>query len=114
MNTDKFYTIRPFKHRVGTAPKTPAVVVRPVSDGSGYKTRAARLCDCLKGRWSHAQGGYVMSACKAKRFEELWKAGRDGSPISYRVDDESEKISYGAIKELKAAGLPIPDYAEIA
>jgi hypothetical protein len=44
----------------------------------GYKTRAARLAEALKGRWTHRAGGYVVSPTKAAKFERLYAEGWDG------------------------------------
>ena len=57
------------------------VVIRPEQDGI-YKTRAARLLDALKGRWSHRQRGYVVSETKAVKFARLYAAGYDATIIS--------------------------------
>jgi hypothetical protein len=57
-------------------------MVRPVSDGSGFKGRAHRLIDALNGRWSNRCHGYVMSARKVERLAELYLAGFDATVIS--------------------------------
>jgi len=53
------------------------MAVKCESDGSGYKTRAMRLCSALNGRWSNREKAYIMSASKAAKFQELFNNGRD-------------------------------------
>ena len=67
------YNIASYRYAKGT------VVVQPLSDGSGWATRAARLAGSLGGRWVHRAGGYVMTPGKAKKFEALFAAGYDGN-----------------------------------
>jgi hypothetical protein len=52
-------------------------VIKPRSDGSGFKTRAARLAEALNGRWVHRSGGYHVSKARADRFKMLYAAGFD-------------------------------------
>lgn len=59
------------------SPKGLVVVRCPSRDGS--KTRAARLAEGLRGRWTHRVGGYVMTPAKAARFERLYREGWDAS-----------------------------------
>jgi len=61
-------TIRPARYA-----KNQVAISCPSSDG--YKTRAARLCEHLNGRYSGRENAYIMSQSKAKRFEELYKLG---------------------------------------
>lgn len=65
------YTITPARYAKGMK------LVRCTPDGSGFKTRAMRLCDFMRGRWTNREGGYVMSPTKATRFERAYKAGWD-------------------------------------
>lgn len=48
----------------------------------GYKTRAMCLCEALRGRWTHREGAYIMSARKAERLAVLFAEGWDGSYMS--------------------------------
>jgi len=52
----------------------------PSSDG--YKTRAGRLAEHLRGRYSNREGAYILSPSKARRLLELFEAGRDASAIT--------------------------------
>jgi hypothetical protein len=67
------FTIHPHRSRSAS----PQCVVRCPSD-DGYKTRAARLAEALKGRWTHRAGGYIMSSRKAEQFVTLYGEGWDG------------------------------------
>lgn len=61
--------------------KIHAVIRCPSPDG--YKTRAARLADAIaRGRYSHRQGGYIMSIPASKRFAALYAKGADASAIT--------------------------------
>lgn len=57
------------------------VAVRTQSP-DGYKTRAARLADHLRGRYSNREHAYIMSPSKAKKLKTLFEAGRDASFFS--------------------------------
>jgi len=48
----------------------------------GYKTRAMRLCEALRGRWTHREGAYIMSSRKAERLADLFAKGWTGSYMS--------------------------------
>ena len=43
-----------------------------------YKTRAHRLVEALKGRYTGRENGYIVSPTKAQRFEKLYLKGWDG------------------------------------
>ena len=59
-----------------------AIAVRCPSD-DGYKTRAGRLCDYLRARWSNREKAYIMAATKRKRFEQLHDDGYDALVFSH-------------------------------
>jgi len=44
---------------------------------TGYKTRAARLADALKGKWTNRERGYIMSKTKAEKLKKLYTDGWD-------------------------------------
>lgn len=44
---------------------------------NGFKTRAARLAEHLKGRWSNREKAYIMSPTKAQKLRSLFDEGRD-------------------------------------
>lgn len=52
----------------------------------GFKTRAARLCEHLNGRYSGREKAYIMSPRKAERLMVLYAAGRDASCITGKLD----------------------------
>ena len=54
----------------------------------GFKGRAARLCDALRGRYTHRERAYIMSPAKADKLRQLYAAGWDANVISllfYRI-----------------------------
>lgn len=73
------YMISPYRYAKGS------VVCRCTSN-DGWKTRASRLADGLRGRWSHRAGGYVMSPAKAARFERLYAEGWDASAFTGKLE----------------------------
>lgn len=48
----------------------------------GYKTRAARLAEYLRGRYSGRERAYIMSPRKAERLAELYAQGRDACYVT--------------------------------
>lgn len=72
------YTITPARYAKGK------MVIRPTSNGTGFKTRAARLAEAkgIGGKWVHRSGGYNVSPSAAKRFEKLYAEGWDACVIS--------------------------------
>lgn len=65
------YIVRPYHYAKGKQ------AVCPTPDGSGFKTRAARLAEGCGGRWTHRAGGYLLSAAGVARFERLYTEGYD-------------------------------------
>jgi hypothetical protein len=64
---------------------------------TGMKTRAARLAEALKGRWTHGAGGYTVSARAAEKFPKLYEEGWDGSIMSRElVAPEGVKSEWAA------------------
>ena len=55
------------------------------SDSSGFKTRAMRLCDHLKARYSRRERAYIMSGTKVEKLKRLYAAGYDATSISLRL-----------------------------
>lgn len=51
----------------------------------GYKTRAARLCEHVGGRWSNRESAYIMSPAKVARFQGLHDDGRDASAFTGKL-----------------------------
>jgi len=55
------------------------MAIRCAPDGTGFKTRAARLAEVLsRGRYSNREGAYILSSAAAARFEKLYSEGYDG------------------------------------
>jgi hypothetical protein len=78
------FTIQPACY-AGRYNGKPQVAVHCVSDGSGNKTRAMRLCSALNARWSNRERAYIMSPTKAAKLRALFDAGRDPSLGSTRT-----------------------------
>ena len=70
-NVDATFEIKKARYAKGM------IAVHCESDGSGWKTRAMRLCSALNARWSNRERAYIMSPSKAKRLLDLWRADRD-------------------------------------
>ena len=68
------YTITPARYT-----RTGAMVIHCPSP-EGYLTRAGKLAQTF-GRWVHRQGGYVVTANGAKRFEKLYNEGWNASVV---------------------------------
>lgn len=76
------YTIRLVRY-AGRWNGKPQVAVKTRPDGTGLKTRAARLIgDGLKGRYSNRCGAYIVSPAKAARFVALYAQGWDANFFS--------------------------------
>lgn len=82
--TEPGFTIHPARY-AGRYNGKPQVAVHCVSDGSGYKTRAMRLCSALNGRWSGRERAYIMSPAKAAKLRALFDAYCDPSLGSTRA-----------------------------
>jgi hypothetical protein len=55
------------------------MAIRCAPDGTGFKTRAARLAEVLaRGRYSNREHAYLLSRAAAARFEKLYAEGWDG------------------------------------
>lgn len=76
---DNPYNIAPYGYALNSVS-----IACPSPDG--WKTRAARLAEGLRGRWSHRAGGYIMSPTKAAKFERLYADGWDASYISGELE----------------------------
>jgi hypothetical protein len=60
------------------------IAIRCPSDGTGMKTRAARLCEGLGGKWTHRCEAHILSTAAAWRFIGLIGTSADWSPITKR------------------------------
>lgn len=56
------------------------------SDGSGYKTRAARLATAFGGRWVGRSGAYVMAPSRAAAALDHWQRGYDAHTRMFTSD----------------------------
>lgn len=74
------YTVHGYRYAKGKQ------CVRPVADGSGWKTRAARLAAACGGRWVHRAGGYLLSAAGVARFERLYAEGWDANGFTGKLE----------------------------
>lgn len=52
------------------------------SNGSGFKTRAMRLCEALRGRYSGREDAYIMSPTKATKLERYHREGWDATFVT--------------------------------
>jgi ATP phosphoribosyltransferase regulatory subunit HisZ len=59
------------------------------SDGSGFKTRAARIASAMPGRYSNRERAYIMSPSAAKRVKAAYEAERDA-----RLGDRNGALGY--------------------
>lgn len=69
------------------------VAVRCASDSSGYKTRAMRLCDALRGRWSNREHAYIMSERKVERLQRLHANGYDANSFTLDLIPPTEAVN---------------------
>lgn len=76
------YTIKTARYS-----KTGAMVIKTPSRDV-YRTRASRLAATF-GKYSHRQGGYVVTASGAAKFVELYAAGWDCSYLGEKASDRT-------------------------
>lgn len=53
------------------------MIIQCPSDGSGMKTRAARLAAAVPGYYSNRSKGYVVSPSASRRVQEAYASGKD-------------------------------------
>lgn len=63
----------------------------PSSDG--YKTRAARLAEALRGRNSNRERAYIMPRSKALKLARLWSNGWDACVITGKLDEPRANVT---------------------
>lgn len=80
MTTENTPTITPARCAKGK------VVMHCPTDGSGYKTRAARLAEAFGGRWVHRSHGYVMAPSRAAEVLRLWGINWDAHTRMFTYD----------------------------
>ncbi len=87
----------PPAYTIGRARYAKNSVALRTSDGSGMKTRAARLAEALGARWSGREGAYIMSDGKRRLFERLYSEGWDACFFSRQlITPEGETLPEGA------------------
>jgi len=68
----------------------------------GFKGRASKLCEVLKGKWTHREGAYIMSPTKVEKLKLLIDAGWYGGIFGVRfISPDGERFSKFP-KELKS------------
>jgi hypothetical protein len=77
------YTIQPARYAKGRHGAGMCCIIC-TPNGSGYKTRAMRLAEArgVGGRFSHREGGYIVSQTAAGTFRKLYNAGWDADSIN--------------------------------
>lgn len=76
------YQITPARYAKGK------MIIRSVSNGSGYKNRADRLAEAkgIGGKYVHRSHGYTVSIAAATRFVKLYAEGWDASSWSGEME----------------------------
>ena len=59
---------------------------------NGFKSRAARLAEALKGRWSNRESAYIMAPTKEARLRKLFAEGWDASVITGELEPPKETL----------------------
>jgi hypothetical protein len=85
MTTEPDFTVSKARY----AKRSVAVRCPPTN---GFKTRAARLAEGLKGRYSNREHAYIMSESKARRLRELFDSGWDASFITGVLEPPRERL----------------------
>ena len=74
------YSIAPARYAGRWNGKPQMAIHCPSPDG--LKTRAARLVEGLRGRYSGRERAYIVSPTKAAKFERLYAEGWDANSFS--------------------------------
>jgi hypothetical protein len=53
------------------------IAVRCPPNGTGWKTRAARIASAVSSRYSHREQAYIMSPSAAAKVRKLYETERD-------------------------------------
>jgi hypothetical protein len=93
------------------------VAAHVASDGSGWKTAAARLAENVGGRWTHRERAYIMSQRQADRLLKLYADGAVGAIMSRDITTADELHRQAVILALRH-GSEVParvlaDYPEL-
>lgn len=65
------------------------IAVRCPPNGSGWKTRAARIASAVSSRYSGRESAYIMSPGAAAKVKAMYEAGSDAD-----LGDKSGKLSF--------------------
>lgn len=60
---------------------------------TGFKTRAARLCEGLRARWTNRDSAYILSPSKVRRLTKLYDEGWDANIISLELQPPAPRGS---------------------
>lgn len=66
------------------------LIQTPSTDG--FKTRAARLLEVLKCRYSNREKGYIATNTKADKFRKLYADGWDATPLLNKLIPPKSKL----------------------
>lgn len=56
----------------------------------GYKSRAGRLCEHLKARYSNRENAYIMSFAKSEKLRRLFARGADANSLTGTLREVDE------------------------
>lgn len=100
--TIRGFTVSPARYAKGK------MLVRVHDSHDGLKGRASYLCDALNARYTHREGGYILSPAAAEKLIALYDAGYDGCLRFSRSTPAEVRIGYGPklsiVDALKAIG----------
>lgn len=107
MRKEPAFTISPARYAKG------CVEVCNTSDGSGLKSRVARLCEALGARWTNRGHAYILRASQGPILQALHAAGWDAayggfanSPILLESPDGREMTAREARKAIARSPEP--------
>lgn len=58
-----------------------------------YKTRAARLVEALRGRYSGREHAYIMPRSKALKLARLWSNGLDACAVTGKLEEPRDNVT---------------------
>jgi hypothetical protein len=96
--TDNPFRVVPARYARGK------VAVHVATDGSGWKTAAARLAENVGGRWTHREGAYIMSQRQADRLLKLYAEGAEGAILSRDITTADEMHRQAVLLALRHGG----------
>jgi hypothetical protein len=79
------------------------LIVRPQSDGTGFKSNESKILDTLGFRYTGRENGYVGSPKKVETFEKLvnggWKGSKFGDSLTSPNGEVFKKKTRGKPKD---------------